>query len=498
MLAASPVFYHSSIEDEGTSKVPAFNPEPFTAHCFKQFKRKDLCLPQSRRRVITVLGQGERSPTSPRPQPQAPPLPVPRSRALEPGGSQELQEDRKSWLNKTLRLKQELDTFGDLQKWLQNKANVTPLEAKVLHMVHREQAAQLEDPLTLSRAVKKEGLHISSRWTVPQLRLPRPSSLSVMFSYLHNRRIEILDVFNKADWNKHHKITREQFILALKAMRIPLMQHEVEDIVIYLGSLGKHSAITLEVLTSTYKRWCLTQQRSTVPTAKEYYLLARKRLLSQASLNKQKDSISLPPKMDLLTVPEVDIKTEARPLTLEEMEDVGKRYRERKRQQKQVIPAIQYAERCRLVRCGNQHIDDHCLPSTLSGEMRAILDKTRRDTFLVYLQCWKLCAIYSLPLTEDILMRALLYPGDKIVFQKDQIRPIRQPGGYYSDKKAFLWNQALDLAHGHELGSKMDKTDKLSTRPAFFLRLATCPLAVPSFSVSEVSCYAKHHPWHAC
>lgn len=36
--------------------------------------------------------------------------------------------------------------------------------------------------------------------------------------------------------------------------------------------------------------------------------------------------------MDLLTVPVVDTHMEARPMTLEEMEDVGKRYRERKRQ----------------------------------------------------------------------------------------------------------------------------------------------------------------------
>lgn len=38
--------------------------------------------------------------------------------------------------------------------------------------------------------------------------------------------------------------------------------------------------------------------------------------------------------MDLLTVPLVDTHMEARPMTLEEMEDVGKRYRERKRQHK--------------------------------------------------------------------------------------------------------------------------------------------------------------------
>lgn len=42
--------------------------------------------------------------------------------------------------------------------------------------------------------------------------------------------------------------------------------------------------------------------------------------------------------MDLLTVPVVDMGTEARPMTLEEMEDVGKRYRERKRQSKVPLP----------------------------------------------------------------------------------------------------------------------------------------------------------------
>ena len=42
--------------------------------------------------------------------------------------------------------------------------------------------------------------------------------------------------------------------------------------------------------------------------------------------------------MDLLTVPVVDTEMEARPMTLEEMEDVGKHYRERKRQNKVPTP----------------------------------------------------------------------------------------------------------------------------------------------------------------
>jgi hypothetical protein len=69
------------------------------------------------------------------------------------------------------------------------------------------------------------------------------------------------------------------------------------------------------------------------------------------------------------------------------------------------IPSIQYTESCRLVRCGDKHFDEHCLPSTVEGEMKEIIGKARTDTFLVYLQCWKLCEAYGLPLTEDILVK---------------------------------------------------------------------------------------------
>lgn len=69
------------------------------------------------------------------------------------------------------------------------------------------------------------------------------------------------------------------------------------------------------------------------------------------------------------------------------------------------LPSIQYLESCRLVRSGTKEFDNHCLPSTISGEMGELLNVTRRDDFLIYLQCWELCEAYGLPLTEDILMR---------------------------------------------------------------------------------------------
>lgn len=50
---------------------------------------------------------------------------------------------------------------------------------------------------------------------------------------------------------------------------VPLKSQELEDIIIYLGSLGKQNAITTEALASTYKQWSLVHQQSTIPTARE-------------------------------------------------------------------------------------------------------------------------------------------------------------------------------------------------------------------------------------
>lgn len=55
----------------------------------------------------------------------------------------------------------------------------------------------------------------------------------------------------------------------LPQIGVPLKNQELEDIIIYLGSLGKQNVITTEVLASTYKQWSLAQQKSTILTAKE-------------------------------------------------------------------------------------------------------------------------------------------------------------------------------------------------------------------------------------
>ncbi|GAB1291181.1 EF-hand calcium-binding domain 12 [Apodemus speciosus] len=445
--------------DEATSRVPVFKPELVTAHCFRRLKEKDFHLPKSRRRIIIVPGTKDQVPVQPTIPPQAPLPLMPSFRVLDTGDTRELPVDMKVWLSQRAKLRRQLDTFGDVKTWLKNKPSMTSSEAKVLSVIRQEQRAPKYTLISIRRPKGKAHKYV--RPAAPQLRLPKPPVLSDMYAYLRSRKIKILEIFSKGDRGENQRITREEFLMALKAVGVPLKSQELEDIIIYLGSLGKQNAITTEALASTYKQWSLAQQKSTIPSAKEYYNLSAKKTSRKQSPKKQKAiSSPQPPEMDLLKVPEIDTKMEGRPMSEEDMEDVGKRYRERRRQYRLSLPSIQYMENCRLVRSGTKEFDNHCLPTTISGEMEELLNVTRRDNFLVYLQCWELCEAYGLPLTEDILMRALLYPGDKIISLKEEVRPIRQPGGYYIDQR--IVHSLAGFRNLQKHGEK--KRDKLSVK----------------------------------
>ncbi|XP_053455160.1 EF-hand calcium-binding domain-containing protein 12 isoform X2 [Nycticebus coucang] len=450
----------TSVNNESVSQSPEFDSEVVIAHCFKRFKQSKFHLPPSRRRVIIVPHREDQTAINPIPQPQVPPQFISSFKALEAGDIPP--EDSKTWVSKRMKLRKDLESFGDVKKWLNNKSVLTPSEAKFLDMIRRKENVRLETLMPTPKTAKKVP-RLAHR-VVPQLRLPKPSALFTMYAYLQSHRIKILDIFRKVDHHGNLKITREEFIEALKALRVPLKYQEVEDIVIYLSSLGKHNAITTEILANTYKQWSLAQQKSTVPITPEN--MAKNRA-SPKNLSKQEaDSDSLSPEMDLLMVPMVDTYMESRPMTMEEMEEAGKWYRNRRQHPKLPIPTIQFMERCRLVRCGNRRLDEHCLPSTIRGEMNMLIGIVRRDDFLVYLECCKLCQFYGIPLTEETLMKALLYPGDKVIFQHDQVRQIRQPGGYYSDwkvippKLALLRAQCLRETVAKKTDKKMPKKIK--------------------------------------
>ena len=129
-----------------------FNPEAVIAHCFKQFKQEDFHLPRSRRRVIILPQKEAPKPVCPMPQPQTLLEPTPSPKAPEVGDTQEQPEDPRAWLRQRLKMRKDLESFGNVERWLQNKASLTLSEAKVLRDIHKKQpVARLPSQLAMIR-----------------------------------------------------------------------------------------------------------------------------------------------------------------------------------------------------------------------------------------------------------------------------------------------------------------------------------------------------------
>ena len=98
-----------------------------------------------------------------------------------------------------------------------------------------------------------------------------------------------------------------------------------------------------------------------------------------------------------------------------------------------------------------------------------------------------------------LLLTALLYPGDKIIFQKDQVRPIRQPGGYYSDLRTFSPNLALLRFQGtSQPADKKPAKLSISPPPLPFaaspsLQGLECHVLLVSVSYPSMSNPGGHH-----
>lgn len=99
-------------------------------------------------------------PIDPTPQPQASPHPIPSFKALEAGDIQEQPEDVKTWLSRRLKFRQDLESFGNTERWLQNKYSLTPSEAKILYRIHKEHEAQLVTHLATTRPTKVKTLKV--------------------------------------------------------------------------------------------------------------------------------------------------------------------------------------------------------------------------------------------------------------------------------------------------------------------------------------------------
>uniref|UniRef100_K7FKQ8 EF-hand calcium binding domain 12 n=1 Tax=Pelodiscus sinensis TaxID=13735 RepID=K7FKQ8_PELSI len=447
-------------------------PEMVLRHCFKQYKLRDL-YPKFflKVKITPIKKDGKEEAADQQMSPGAESCP---HTLKEPSEAEDDLPMLESWITERRKLRSQLDSLVNVEKWLRQKLSTTEQEDRVLENI---QYCRAERKAKIQAAVTRNLENLSAKHDqphqkriIPLIKAPYPQSLITLHNLLHKQKLKMVDLFKKADKDKK-RFVRSEFIKVIKGANVPISDNDLEDVIIYLTTSKRENFITSDDLADCQNMWLdsmrdqMKQPREAKRVQAYHYHCCKKKASADG---KTKETEPLAPseptvKLTLLEVPPINLEPDHRPLNHEEMEEIGKRWKERKRCEKIKVSPIQWMERCRLVRSGNNAIDEHCLPSTMESEIGEIIDKHRRTIYMVYLQSLKLCNEYNIPLTEKVLERALLYPGDKIIKEGAYVRKIRQPGGPYStvdgsrhQKQLLLSRQGLkgDAKNGYSLTQK--------------------------------------------
>ncbi|XP_047905170.1 uncharacterized protein [Anser cygnoides] len=374
-----------------------------------------------------------------------------------------------AWIQERKQLRSQLESFGDVEKWLSHKPTLSRLESRVRKRIMAagvDQRAKSKSavtdrpdcsPPTRSQTRKKGSL--------PLIRAPYPQALLKLHNLLQQQKLTMVDIFRKAGMEQR-KIMRADFIKVIKEAKVPISDKELEDVVIFLTSSKRGNYISSEELMECQKQWLEMRKGQPKETSKDVQPQVRRNACKAATSppSAGDKAVGTKPcsptepkeKLTLLEVPPVNIEPGRRHLNCDEMEEIGKRSRERRRLEKIKDSPIEWKEKCRLVRSGDAPVDEHCLPSTTEGDMGALVDRYRRNAVVSYLNCSKLCKERNICLTDKALQRGLLHPGDKIIKEGEDVRKIRQPGGYYSTGHADA-TSSLSMSKSKSASGKQAK-----------------------------------------
>ncbi|XP_040214800.1 EF-hand calcium-binding domain-containing protein 12 isoform X3 [Rana temporaria] len=375
-----------------------------------------------------------------------------------------------NWILERKNLRAQLDSMGDLEKWLQGKPNLTALETRVQDkMAERRLQSRMSQQTNRDTASCEAERSVPRRSSqrsavTPSIQQPAPEALAILDSYLHQRRLRLVDLYNQTDKRKRKEISSKDLKSVRKEADIPISDLQLDDLVISLGNKHPNCMNYKELCAGRNLWWKKNLGGRRKGVSVSLGAGAPVKCLRPSSDQKNDSggtrpssalSVSLlsvgdtktrsPPGRSahsegsdsrFLQVPPVSLD-EMRPLSYEDMEEIGKNYRERKRRAKSNTRLLDWLDQCRLVRTGNAAVDAHSLPSTLGEESAELVEQFRRRGLQQYHKILRLCQAYDVPLTEELLEEALLYPGDKLICESGDQLPLRQPGVGLSSKDRF-------------------------------------------------------------
>ncbi|XP_010568511.1 PREDICTED: EF-hand calcium-binding domain-containing protein 12 [Haliaeetus leucocephalus] len=410
---------------------------------------------QARGRVIFVPPMAKAAAPFPKPTRATDSCQLPALQLLPEGGdslgSPEIASDAQgdpqklAWVEERKQLRSQLESIADVGKWLMGKPARSSQEERVWERIKVCRAdRRAESKSAMTRSLGRSPSASGQPWQgghPPLIRAPYPPALVTLHNLLRKQKLTMVDVFKRAGTDRR-KITRADFIHVIKATKVPISDKDLETVIIFLASSKTGDFISNEDLIQCQKQWLeMTkgQGRKTKTGVQAQFHTTTCTAVSCVTpaggkAKEMKPHAPTEPKTQLmlLEAPPVNTEPERRYLSYDEMEEAGKQFRDRRRWKKDKDGLLEWKEKCRLVRSGDAAVDEHCLPSTAEGDLGALVDQYRRDCFLSYLKSLKLCRGPNSRLTELVLQKALLHPGDKVIREGEATRQIRQPGGSYT------------------------------------------------------------------
>ncbi|NWX40969.1 EFC12 protein, partial [Steatornis caripensis] len=342
-----------------------------------------------------------------------------------------------AWFQGRRQFRTELESLEELEKWLTHKPFLSRQEKRCWQRIKacradRRAAARSAETDILNYAPPKS-TQPRKKGEVPLVYAPYPQALVRLHDLLHKEKLSMVTVFERAGMGTR-KIRRADFIQVIKETKVPISDKDLEDVVIFLTSSKPGNFTSLQDLTECQKQWLKMCKGQSPETKAATCKTATSPPSAGDTANEMKPHAPTKPERDLmyLEVPPVNTEPEQRHLTYDEMEEIGKLSRERRRREKNKDTPIEWKEKCRMVRSGDGCLDGHCLPTTVENDLGELLDQYRRNAVMSYLEISKLCRKHKVHISEAMLQRALLHPGDRIIKEGEDVRKIRQPGVYYS------------------------------------------------------------------
>ncbi|KAM3915717.1 EF-hand calcium-binding domain-containing protein 12 [Leptodactylus fuscus] len=377
------------------------------------------------------------------------------------------------WISQRKKLRSQLDNMGDVEKWLQGKPELTNLEKRVQKKMAERQAEsrmsrENTQDMDEGRKVSKSARH---RVITPSIQQPSHEALAILDNYLHQRRLRLVDIYNQTNKRKKKEISSKDLKSVRKETNIPISDVQFDDLVVALGSKHPNHINYKELSVGRHIWWKTTrdERRKGVSVSSDIIkcFLPPGDVRPEPSVSgtldtsmdfkwrsRPADSVqSDSRKSQFLQVPPISLD-EMRPLSYEDMEEIGKNYRERRRRAQSNTRLLEWLEQCRLVRTGNAAVDAHALPSTLGEEVAELVERFRRQGLQQYHKILKLCKSHGVALTETLLEEALLYPGDKLVCGSEDHLQLRQPGTAPRDSLKMERNGVTSCVEEARTGKK--------------------------------------------